>query len=149
MKDCDLGSDYYKILLERFAQYNFPTQPNYNDHELYCGGFSRQWQKNGGKCGICGDAWDLPQPRPNEAGGKYGSGLIVRKLVKNGPVKIKVELTANHAGFFEFRLCPNNNPKKTASDRCFDKYLLERMDGSGARYFPTPGRSEVFTNAVF
>ncbi len=39
-------------------RYGFNTPPNYNDHELYCGGYSRQWGTNGGKCGICGDAWD-------------------------------------------------------------------------------------------
>lgn len=43
-----------------FFRYGFSTPPNYNDHELYCGGFTRQWQTNGGKCGICGDAWDMP-----------------------------------------------------------------------------------------
>lgn len=37
-------------------RYGFQTPPNYNDHELYCGGFQRQ-QKNGGKCGECGDAY--------------------------------------------------------------------------------------------
>lgn len=37
-------------------RYGFATPPNYNDHELYCGGFARQ-QRNGGKCGECGDAW--------------------------------------------------------------------------------------------
>ena len=41
-------------------RYGFDTPPNYNDHELYCGGFSRQWRTNGGKCGICGDPWDSP-----------------------------------------------------------------------------------------
>lgn len=40
-------------------RYGFQTPPNYNDHELYCGGFARQ-QRNGGKCGECGDAWDMP-----------------------------------------------------------------------------------------
>lgn len=32
-------------------RYGFDTPPNYNDHELYCGGFSVQWHKNNGKCG--------------------------------------------------------------------------------------------------
>lgn len=40
-------------------RYGFNTPHNYNDHELYCGGFTRQWVKNEGKCGICGDAWDM------------------------------------------------------------------------------------------
>ena len=45
-------------------RYGFDTPPNYNDHESYCGGFTRQWQTNRGKCGICGDAWDEPQVNP-------------------------------------------------------------------------------------
>lgn len=46
------------VFLQR---YGFNTPPNYNDHELYCGGFTRQYQTNNGKCGICGDPWDAPQ----------------------------------------------------------------------------------------
>lgn len=41
-------------------RYGFQTPPNYNDHELYCGGFTRQ-QRNGGKCGECGDPWCVTQ----------------------------------------------------------------------------------------
>ena len=44
-------------------RYGFSTPPNYNDHESYCGGFTRQWQTNGGKCGICGDPWDEKEVR--------------------------------------------------------------------------------------
>lgn len=39
-------------------RYGFDTPHNYNDHELYCGGYTRQWVKNGGNCGVCGDPWD-------------------------------------------------------------------------------------------
>lgn len=79
-------------------RYGFPTPPDYNDHELYCGGFTRQWKTNGGKCGECGDAWDLPQPRPHEYGGKWGQGIIVRKYNPNAEITIRVELTASHMG---------------------------------------------------
>jgi len=41
-------------------RYGFKAPPDYNDHECYCGGFTRQWQRNKGKCGICGDPWDSP-----------------------------------------------------------------------------------------
>lgn len=104
-------------------RYGFQTPPNYNDHELYCGGFARQ-QKNGGKCGECGDAWgklnwirfwmgvfwfwtaiktlnvitDVPEPRPNEYGGKYGQGVIVRKYNPGSDMTLRVELTASHMG---------------------------------------------------
>lgn len=45
-----------------------------------------QHKKNGGKCGVCGDPWHLPPPRPNEIGGKYGQGTIVRNY-KTAQVK--------------------------------------------------------------
>ncbi|KAL1454433.1 hypothetical protein WDU94_010691 [Cyamophila willieti] len=106
-------------------RYGFNTPPNYNDHELYCGGFTNQWQKNGGKCGICGDPWQS-QPRPNEAGGKYATGTIVRKYRAGSTFTIRVELTANHRGYFEFRLCPNNNVKVAATQECLDQYVLRR-----------------------
>ncbi|KAI5695606.1 hypothetical protein M8J75_000734 [Diaphorina citri] len=106
-------------------RYGFNTPPNYNDHELYCGGFTKQWQVNGGKCGICGDPWEA-QPRPHEAGGKYANGIIVRKYRAGSAFTIRVELTANHRGYFEFRLCPHNRPKVAATQECLDKYVLKR-----------------------
>jgi len=124
-------------------RYGFNTPPNYNDHELYCGGYSRQWRTNGGKCGICGDPWDTKQPRANEAGGMFGKGVIVRKYEMNQVIKIRIELTANHMGFFEFRLCPNNAPHKTASQLCLDLNLLKQTNENGPRYYPGPG-SKVF-----
>lgn len=30
-------------------RYGFNTPPNYNDHELFCGGFTKQHQSNGRK----------------------------------------------------------------------------------------------------
>ena len=30
----------------------------------------RQWQRNGGRCGVCGDPYDEAQPRAGEGGGK-------------------------------------------------------------------------------
>ena len=75
----------------------------------------------------------MPTPRPNEAGGIYGQGIIVRKYRQNSIIRIKVELTANHKGAFEFRICPNNNPKKVVSQKCLDKYLLEQANSEGPR----------------
>lgn len=40
---------------------------------------------------------------------------------------VRVELTANHRGYFEFRLCPNNSPKRVASESCLNKYVLRRV----------------------
>ena len=50
-------------------RFGFDVPPNYNDMSNYCGGISRQWETNGGKCGVCGDPWDQ-NPREHEPGGK-------------------------------------------------------------------------------
>jgi len=124
-------------------RYGFSTPANYNDHESYCGGFTRQWQTNGGKCGICGDPWDDKQPRANEAGGTYGRGVITRKYKRNQAIKVRIELTANHMGHFEFKICPQNNIRKPATQTCLDKYTLEQASGEGMHYYPGPG-NKVF-----
>jgi len=118
-------------------RYGFETPPNYNDHELYCGGFSVQWNRNGGKCGECGDAWNLNKPRPHEFGGKWGQGVIVRRYNPSSSMTIRVELTASHMGYFEFRLCDN----AIADQDCLDKHLLKVMGGA-----PTmPGPNDLET----
>ena len=41
--------------------------------------------------------------------------------------------SANHIGYFEFRLCPNNNIHKAATQQCLDQYVLPRADGRGTK----------------
>lgn len=38
-------------------------------------------------------------------------------------------------GFFEFKICPTNDPKKQETQECFDRYPLSLSDGSGYRYY--------------
>lgn len=45
-----------------------------------------------------------------------------------------VDVTTNHRGYFEFKLCPNNNPKKEATQECLDKHVLQEAYGTGTRY---------------
>ena len=40
-----------------------------------------QFQRNGGKCGVCGDDFAKGQPREHEAGGKFGNGIIGQRYV--------------------------------------------------------------------
>ena len=37
-------------------------------------------------------------------------------------------------GYFEFRICANNNPDQYVDQSCLDQNLLELADGSGTRY---------------
>ncbi|KAG8199109.1 hypothetical protein JTE90_016246 [Oedothorax gibbosus] len=115
-------------------RFGYDTPPNYDDNELFCGGIFVQSVVNKGKCGVCGDPYNVPQPRPNEAGGKFGLGIIVRNYTEGQDIKVTVDLTANHLGYFEFKICPNNNPKSIVSQNCLDKYLLRMSDGTGTRF---------------
>ena len=42
---------------------------------------------------------------------------------------VKVDVTANHKGFFTFRLCANNNTDQDPRQQCFDQTIL-KVNGS-------------------
>lgn len=126
-----------------------------------------QWEQNSGKCGVCGDAYHLTIPRPHEAGGDYGKGIISRRysagqvsyknVFNDNVIKkffqvidVEVELTANHLGRFEMYLCPNNNRFKEASQACFDRYPLKVTSTRSVRYeIPAESKKqEVFNYKV-
>lgn len=79
----------------------FPNRPaQYTDNELNCGGFSVQWSKNKGKCGVCGDAYHLKNPRYVYPG-RYAKDRFVTKTYKEGQqIEVSVKITSNHQGFF-------------------------------------------------
>lgn len=93
---------------------------------------------NGGKCGTCGDPYQ--GPRENEAGGKYAQGVITRKYPSyKRKLPVKVVLTAYHKGYYEFKICPHNNPHTAVSQRCLDRHPLRIVEGSRryrTRYYP-------------
>ena len=62
-----------------------------------------QWSQNGGKCGICGDAYNAKEPRPHEAGGEFGRGIITRHYFA-GQVSEIIELILK---FFERTMEPS------------------------------------------
>lgn len=74
----------------------------------------------GGKCGICGDPWDA-DPRQHEAGGRFANGIIVRTYRPGADLDVEVDVTANHYGFFTFKLCVNNDTVNDPGQDCFDK----------------------------
>ncbi|XP_038222482.1 uncharacterized protein LOC119840057 [Zerene cesonia] len=114
----------------------FNSRHNYDDDGLNCGGFYRQYGTNKGKCGICGDAYNLARPRPHELGGEYGRGTIVDTYESGQIIEVTVEITAYHKGYWYFKICPQ--PEKEAYQKCFDQYPLELEDG-GELYFPPKG----------
>lgn len=106
--------------------------PNYNDHQLFCGGFGVQ-MANDYKCGVCGDNYADVRPRDNELGGKYGShGIIPRTYASGDLMDVEIQLTAHHQGYFQFKLCEMKAGAVSEDEACFDddNSVLEFADGS-------------------
>ena len=112
-------------------RFGFGTPVNYNDHETNCGGFSRQWTRNGGRCGPCGDPWDRARPREGEAGGRYGRGVVVRRYTEAATLAVRVDVTANHRGHFAFALCDRATAE---DDACFRRHPLVVADTGAPRW---------------
>ncbi|XP_026733298.1 uncharacterized protein LOC113497784 [Trichoplusia ni] len=116
-------------------RYGYDSPANYDDDGLNCGGFYTQWSINDGRCGVCGDAYNTPSPRPHELGGKYGKGYIVATYAPGEVITTNVYISAYHMGFWEFRICtdPYDNTQE-----CFDQHLVELEDGE-TKYYPKDG----------
>jgi len=126
-------------------RYGFANPVNYNDNELYCGGFSVQWDQNKGKCGICGDGFSEPQPRTHESGGKYGNGIIAQRYTMGQTIDIEIDISANHWGHFELKLCPTNGKTHLATQECFDKHPLVLAENPRTHQFYVPLDSPKIT----
>eukprot|EP00092_Neocalanus_flemingeri_P037458 GFUD01040790.1.p1 GENE.GFUD01040790.1~~GFUD01040790.1.p1 ORF type:complete len:387 (-),score=70.30 GFUD01040790.1:134-1294(-) len=111
-------------------RFGFINPINYNDNEVFCGGFSKQFEFNDGKCGICGDSYDEPSPQHHETGGNYGNGVITKTYVVGSVVDIEVEVTANHKGRFELKVCPVRAGRREATQDCLDQHPLSQLDDS-------------------
>ncbi|CAL8131398.1 unnamed protein product [Orchesella dallaii] len=107
-------------------RFGYPTPVNYDDTQLWCGN-AATLEMNGGKCGVCGDNYADPVPREHEAGGKYGLGVVVRRYSKGQPIETEIELTANHWGHFEFRVCPVPDATQEITQECLDQKRHDTM----------------------
>ena len=105
-------------------RFGFVNPVNYNDNELFCGGTERQFNKNAGRCGICGDAYDDPSPQTHETGGEFGNRIISKTYVMGSVIGLEIDITANHKGFFQLKLCPLGGRVAEASQQCLDAHPL-------------------------
>lgn len=105
---------------------------------------------SGGKCGICGEVYN--ETKLFEKGGIYYLGLPVRTYNKGQIIDVKVEvdyclcdskrnlliifyfffkkISANHLGWFEFRICNVDSLITDATQECLDRALLTDLDGN-------------------
>ena len=128
---------------------------------------------NQGRCGECGDLvnlfnflkqliddvlmiidwyfwlymqWSAPRPRANDEGGTYGKGVIVKNYTRGALIPIKVDITASHMGYFEFRLCADKRTVgELVTQQCLDKHLLQLADGSTRFDRVVDGIAKVYT----
>lgn len=57
-----------------------------------------------------------------ETPGRYATGTIVETYNQGQVIDVEVQVTTNHGGWFEFRICENNDIHKDKDQSCFDKY---------------------------
>ncbi|CAF0938333.1 unnamed protein product [Didymodactylos carnosus] len=140
MDGCWIPQDEVKSSMWRMG---FDVPPNYNDNSNYCGGMQNQWKRQNGKCGVCGDPWQ--GPKEHEKGGKYATGIIGRTYETGSVINTTLDITANHLGFFEFRLCPLLNRRSRLTHECLDQYLLNIGDDlSSTTYYLPHGNKSYF-----
>jgi hypothetical protein len=132
---------------------NFPQCPQWvDDNQMNCGGLYEmrslipilfmlyfcltgtfyQWSSNGGKCGICGEAWD--RPKMFERGGSMYRGLIVRHFRESEQFDAVYSISANHAGYVEFRVCNMDGRNREADHECLNRVLLTDQTGRITRF---------------
>ena len=66
----------------------------------------------------------LDRGRLHELGGFYASkGYLGRRYSPGQVIDIEIDLTTNHKGFFELRLCPlSGDLLRAETQECFDMY---------------------------
>jgi hypothetical protein len=150
-------------------RFGFDVPPNYNDMSNYCGGKENQWSSQQGRCGVCGDPFQgktsltrtivsfddrMAGPRDHEDGGIYSTGLIGRTYQSGEMINATIDITANHFGYFEFRLCALDMGKsrrpRRLTQNCLDEHLLtigpsnSKSNGDDTRYYLPHGNKSYF-----
>lgn len=85
-----------------------------------------QWKKNGGKCGVCGDAYNA-RVKLYEVGGPYATGFITETYQQGQQIDVMVELTAPHRGKFFFKICKQTDETVEVTQECLNRTPLKVM----------------------
>ncbi len=97
-------------------KYGFKVPPNYDVMSLNCGG-------RGSKCSVCGDNF-FAKNKPHETGGTFAKGVIVKTYTMGSTIDVEITITANHQGYFQFKVCPVTNNNVEVTQDCLDKNVL-------------------------
>ena len=102
------GHGYMIEPVNRASRWRVRPDPHkeYTDNQLSCGGRNTQWEKHGGKCGVCGDEYGIKNPKFQYPGRFAQQPPIVRSYTEGSKIKVVVKITANHLGYFTFKVAP-------------------------------------------
>ena len=106
----------------------------YTDNQLSCGGRNIQWGKHKGKCGVCGDEYGIENPKFHYPGAFATNPPIVKTYQEGQQIEVKIKITANHLGYFTFRLAPLVSQPITQSE--LNKIMLRMPDGNAEWKLP-------------
>ena len=121
-------------------RFDFDTPRQDTDNELNCGGFNVQWSTNKGKCGVCGDAYHLKNPKYVHPG-LYATKTITRTYKEGQDIEVIVDVTSNHQGYFIFRVGEIGTPPITQEKLMYD---LKQPNGDTKWRINSQG-NDVFT----
>ncbi|CAF3167504.1 unnamed protein product [Rotaria sp. Silwood2] len=146
---------------------DFRSCCTYYDHmQMFCGGVPVQYGENSrtfslfactylhlwhlldGKCGICGEPYNQVN-KLFEMGGSMYKGTSVKTYNQGQQISVKVNLTANHMGYFEFHLCNvDTTPNSDATQDCLDRRILKLANSDLTKYSITGaiGNSQIIVN---
>ena len=127
-------------------RHGYANPADYDDNGRNCGGFHAQWELNAGRCGLCGDNWS-DAVREHETPNKYGNEIITGMYQPNEEIEVLVEVTANHEGYFTFRLCAAE-PGQDPSQDCLDQSVLLVMPEMTDRYVLPSTKPGVYSTHV-
>ena len=115
-----------------------------------------------GRHGACGDDMTQPYPRMFEGGGAFyhlNGGFRITSYAQGSTITIKMYVSANHGGYWTFKLCPvpdsladvSTTAENTiVTQQCFDATILQLVSpkGNGNAWFIDPGQTCPFTPTI-
>ena len=87
---------------------------------------------------MCGDNYADVRPRAHEFGGQYGQGNIVKSYWAGSELPVRVQLTANHLGYFYFQICNLDQNGRVETDACFEQNRILLVNGGDTFRVPHP-----------
>lgn len=74
---------------------------------------------------------------------RYAKGIIARTYKAGQYITVVSDITANHGGYLELKLCPHNDFHVPVTQQCLNQYVLQ-IKGHGRRYQFTTNKKSDF-----